>query len=223
MSLRPLALSLCLLAPLAAEEPAERPGFGFSVHTAIGLGNLGRDVQDQLGFGVGLHAHVPVTERIALRPAFTWTGYRVNDRDTGWKIMAAILDTSYQEERLVLRSFQLGADLVGYRDGGCTGPYLFAGGGVQRAQLEMEHRLVDRSGNQTQEDTHTVAKWEPETSAYLQAGVGYQTTQYAFVEARITSWRYAAEPGTPLLDTPLAPRLGTRGALSLTLSAGVRF
>ncbi len=199
------------------------PRFGVSVHTSVGLGELGKDVRDQLGFGIGLQAQIPVGGHLALRPNFAWTGFRVNDRNLGWKFMAAVLNASYDEERLVLRSYQVGLDLVLFPEGGSRGVYFFGGGGLQRAQLDLESRYVDRHGEDTQEHVSPILSWDPALTPYVQGGVGLQGKGGLFAEARLTAWRYRAAKGYELLDTPLNARTELREALSLTFSVGVRF
>jgi hypothetical protein len=215
-------LTLCLAVPAWAQAPEpERSIQGLlSFHTAIPAGALYRDVQGQLGFGFGLGAQVRLSDRLGLRGAFSWTGYRVNERHWGARLFADLVDASYEEERLVLRSYALGLDLVGYRDPGGFGPFAFAGGGFQRSRLYAEGVFVDGDGH---ESIQPIATWPAADTPYVEGGLGYQWRSGAYLETKAVFWRYRAVKGYPLLETPLGGRPVLREATSLSLALGVKF
>ncbi len=194
-------------------------GVVLGIHTAVPTGALGRDVDQKLGFGFSVGYQHELWPKIGLRTAFQWTGYRVNDRNLFDRMLASVLDSRYEEDRLVLRSYALGVDLIGYQREGCQGVYAFAGGGVQRARMYLEHRDV-LEGDAKVED---IARWPAMNSVYLNAGIGMQFSNPAFVEARLVGWRYRAVPGFRLMDTPLGVKHHYRDALSVSLGMGVRF
>jgi len=215
-------LTLCLAVSASAQAPEpERFVHGLlSFHTAVPAGALYRDVQGQLGFGFGLGAQVRLSDRMGLRGAFSWTGYRVNERHWGARLFADLVDARYEEDRLVLRSYALGLDLVGYRDPGGFGPYIFAGGGFQRARLYAEGVFVDGDGN---ESIQPLATWPAADTPYVEGGIGRQWPSGIYLEGKAVLWRYRAVAGYPLLETPFGGRPVLREATSLSLSLGMRF
>ena len=191
-----------------------------AVHTAVPLGSLATDVNDQLGFGISLGVQQPLASRLAVRGSFSWTGYRVNDRNLWDRAFASLFDTSYSENQMVLRSYALGADLIIYTEDGGVGPYFLGGGGIQRARLYGEHRDVDTQGN---ESTQNLAPWPPADTPYFCLGIGYQGRTHLFIEGKAQQWRYNGIDGIRLLDSPLNGKPTLRDARSLTLSVGIRF
>lgn len=213
-------LALCL-STFAWGGDADRDGkVILSAHTAVPVGALNRDVNGQLGFGLGLGFQQPLTDRTALRGTFSWTGYRVNDRNLGGRVLASLFDASYSEDRLVLRSYAVGLDFVGYSASGGFGPYMLAGAGIQRARLYAEERYVDDEGNETIQD---LGKWPAANTPYFNVGVGFQGRAGFFTEGKAVYWRYRAVEGYPLLDSPFGGTALLRNALSFTLSVGARF
>ncbi len=202
----------------AQESPSAR-GF-LAVHAAAPLGSLSSDVNDQLGFGISLGVHQALSSRLAVRGSFSWTGYRVNDRNLWDRAFASFFDTSYSENQMVLRSYALGADLILYTKDGEVGPYFVGGGGIQRARLYVEHRDVDSQGN---ESTQNLATWPPADTPYFCLGIGYQGRTQLFIEGKVQQWRYNGIDGIRLLDSPLNGKPTLRDARSLTLSVGIRF
>lgn len=201
--------------------PSSHPfsGLVLGIHTAVPTGALGRDVDQKLGFGFSVGYQHELWPKIGLRTAFQRTGYRVNDRNLLDRMLAGVFDNSYDEDRLVLRSYALGVDLIGYQHEGCHGVYAFAGGGIQRSRMYLERRYV-YEGDATVED---IARWPAMNSAYLNLGIGKQFRNPAFVEAKLVAWRYRAVPGFRLMETPLGVEHHYRDALSVSLGVGVRF
>lgn len=221
----PLALFTATLAASPEAPPdlhAGSFGVGVMVQTAIPTGLLARDVHAQWGFGLAAFTTHGLSDRILLRPTFSWTGYRLNERNWGNRFLANLLDADAEDESLVLRSLQLGVDLVVHRDPGGQGPYLFVGGGLQRSRLSLEYSFTDRSGEEDRATSHTLADWEPLSTPYLQAGLGVQW-KVLFAEAKVVGWRYRAAPGLRLEDTPLQGAKGRRDALSVVMAGGLRF
>ena len=213
-------LALCLSTAAWGGDAARDWKALLFAHTAVPVGTLHRDVNGQLGFGLGLGVHQPLTDRTAIRGAFSWTGYRVNDRNLGGRVLASLFDASYREDRLVLRSYALGVDFVGYSASGGSGPYLLAGAGIQRARLYAEDRYVDDQGNETIQD---LGKWPAANTPYFNVGLGFQGRAGFFIEGKAVYWRYRAVEGYPLLNSPFGGTTVLRNALNLTFSVGARF
>jgi hypothetical protein len=70
----------------APEAPRFRMGLGFLV--ATGLGSMSTDLNAHPGFGLTIQGYVPLGSRFQLRPAFEWTGYRVNEYNLASRILA---------------------------------------------------------------------------------------------------------------------------------------
>lgn len=214
-----LFAALLPLAPLSAQEGKPLDGF-VAVHTAMPLGTLSADVDGKLGFGFSLGIQQPLTSRLAVRGGFSWTGYRVDDRNLWLRAFASLLDASYSEDRMVLRSYAVETDLLVHAEDGGYGAYFLGGVGIQRSRLYVENRMVDSQGN---ESVRNLAAWPAADTPYVCAGMGYQGRSHAFVEGRFQAWRYRGVEGYRLLDSPLHGQPSLRDAYSLTLSVGVRF
>lgn len=221
MSIRRSLVLLALLSrgPLRAQEEHSARG-SIAVHTAVPLGTLSSDVNDQLGFGISLGIQQPLAPRLAVRGSFSWTGYRVNDRNLWERAFASMFDASYSENQMVLRSYALGVDLIVYTKDSGYGAYFLGGGGIQRARLYVEHRNVDSQGN---ESTQNLATWPAADTPYLSLGIGYQGRSHLFIEGKVQQWRYNGIDGVRLLDSPLNGQPTLRDASSLTISVGIRF
>lgn len=224
-------LLLCLSATLTlmGSQPERPPqpnseaflrGLYFDLHAAVPLGSLAADVNDQLGFGLSLGYQAKLGEQFALRASFRWTGYRVSDRNLGARMLASIFDASYEEDRLILRSYSLGGDFLAYRDQDCRGPYFLVGGGIQRSRMYYEQRSVDGEGN---EALRTLAVWPAADTPFSNFGFGYRGRSGAFIEGRVVLWRYRAEPGTRLMQTSPNASNQLRDATSFVTAIGVSF
>ena len=85
-----LLAGLLLAAPLAAADGDPLEWF-LSVHTAMPMANLSTDVDGKLGFGFNLGFEQPLSRRVSVRGSFSWTGYRVDDRNLWEKAFASHL------------------------------------------------------------------------------------------------------------------------------------
>jgi hypothetical protein len=195
-------------------------GLQVELHAAVPMGALASDINDQLGFGLGLGYRAQLGSHLALRAAFRWTGYRISDRNLGARLLATLADSNYEEDRLILRSYSLGGDLMVYREEGCQGPYVLAGGGLQRSRMYLEYRTVDPEGNERLED---LAIWPAANTPFWNFGLGYQSRSPFFIEGRVTLWRYRAEPGVRLMQTSLNAASQFRDAISFVAAIGVQF
>ena len=191
-----------------------------AIHAAVPMGPLSTDTNDQLGFGFSLAIQQPLTPRTAVRGSFSWTGFRVNDRNLWARAIASIFDQAYEEDQMVLRSYAVGADLVHYREDGGYGTYFIGGGGIQRSRVYLEHRYVDPSGH---EDKQPLAGWPAADTPFVSIGAGYQGRSKAYIEAKLQFWRYRGVEGHALYASPLNGRSQLRDAVSLTVSFGARF
>jgi hypothetical protein len=209
---------LCFL-PLGAQEGESLRGI-MAVHTSVPLGVLSNDVNGQVGFGISVGIQQPLTQRLAVRGSFSWTGYRVNDRNLWNRAFASMLDSGYSENQMVLRSYTLGADLIVYTGNNRYGAYFLGGGGIQRSRLYVEHRDVDSQGN---ESTQNLATWPAADTPYVSLGIGYQGRTHTFIEGKVQQWRYNGIDGVRLLESPRTGQPTLRDATSLTISVGVRF
>ena len=155
-----IRLRLALLASLPfaslwAQEGKPLRGI-IAVHAAAPLGTLSTDVDGQSGFGFSVGIQQSLASRVAVRGSFSWTGYRVDDRNLWTRAFASAFDLGYDEERMVLRSYTLGADLIVYMEEGSHGAYFMGGGGIQKARLYLEHRDVD---SENHESVQNLATW----------------------------------------------------------------
>ena len=216
-----LALSTLLLAvgPLFAGDGKPLDGF-VAVHAALPMGTFNSDVNGQLGFGFSFGFQQPLASRLAMRGSFSWTGYRVDDRNLWARAFASMVDAGYEEDRMVLRSYAVGADLLLYSEEGNHGAYFLGGGGIQRSRLYLENRYVDGQGN---EDVRNLATWPAADTPYVSVGFGYQGRSHAFIEGKFQAWRYRGVEGYRLLDSPSHGQPSLRDAVSMTVSVGVRF
>lgn len=214
-----LLAALSAVAPLAAADGKPLNGV-LSVHSAMPLGTLHADVNGQLGFGFSFGIQQALASRVAVRGSFSWTGYRVDDRNLWARAFASMVDAGYEEDRMVLRSYSAGVDLVLYSEDGGNGAYFLGGGGIQRSRLYVENRYVDGQGN---EDVRNLATWPAADTPYVSVGFGYQGRSHAFIEGKFQAWRYRGVEGYRLLDSPLHGQPSLRDAVSMTLSVGVRF
>ncbi len=205
--------------PLGAQE-GKPLGVVLAVHTAAPLGTLATDVDGKLGFGFSAGIQQSLSSRFAVRGSFSWTGYRVDDRNLLARAFASMFDLGYSEERMVLRSYSLAADLIVYTEDGGHGTYFLGGGGIQRARLYLEHRDVD---SQNHETLQNLATWPAADTPYICVGLGYQGRSHTFIEGKVQQWRYNGVKDFHLLDTPLNGQPTLRDATSLTISFGVRF
>lgn len=213
------ALAVLLAAPLAAGGDTDL-SLVVGVHTALPMGRLAEDVDGKLGFGVSAGLQQPLTSRLAVRGLFSWTGYRVDDRNLWARAFASVLDADYREERMVLRSYSVEADLLAHLQPGGQGGYLLAGVGIQRARVYLEDRYVDSQGN---ESVSPLATWPAADTPYFALGMGYQGRSPAFIEGRFQFWRYRGVAGHPLLESPLHGSPSLRDGYSMTVAVGVRF
>ncbi|MBI4913731.1 MAG: hypothetical protein HY823_13425 [Acidobacteria bacterium] len=221
MHLRPVLLAAVLsgaLLPLRAG--ADELRCILAVHSALPMAKLATDVDGQLGFGVTLGLHQPLSDRFAVRASASWTGYRVDDRNLWSQAFLTLMDASYAEDRMVLRSYALGMDLVLHLGDGDSGAYFLGGGGVQRSRLYLEQVEVTE-GNREIRDSRV--SWPAADTPFFSVGMGYQSNASAFIEGRFVFWRYNAVAGTRLLDTPPQGRPTLRDAASLVLTVGARF
>lgn len=203
--------------PTAPQDRSRLLGIG--VLAASGVGSMSSDLNGHPGFGIVLQGYLPVTRKADLRPAFEWTGYRVNGYNLAARLLAETLGASYEETRVVFRTYRLGLDWVGYlRDRG-HGPYLSGGAGLQISRMYIEDvvRSSDRGTDITPLDASSAT-----TGLWLGLGVG-RAWPGATAEVRLSRapYRFTEQRNTdPRSDAiPLEPRPGW--ALHLLLA--VRF
>mgnify|MGYP006898377412 CR=1 FL=1 len=212
--MRALYLLACLSPALAEDlvSPA------VSVHVAAPLGTLVNDVNGHPGFGIGLHLQLGVGGRVAFRPQFEWTGYRVNDYNLGTRMLASLLDADYSEYRVVYRTYRIGVDLQVFQEDGYHGLYAVIGAGGLASAMYYEDRYVPSGDGPSQ--VQTLATSHRQTRGYGSVGIGYQWRSGGFMEARATTAPYHGAPGEPRNPGTFTP---DRTAGALVFSAGVRF
>lgn len=216
---RAVVLAACVLALTAtvalAGEPSPPGGsafqLGFGVLAATGLGSMSTDLNRHLGFGFAVQGYLPVASRLELRPAFEWTGYRVNEYNLAALALVELLGGSYEDTRVVFRTYRLGLDGIVYFREQYMGPFLSGGVGVQLSQTYIED--VAHYGNGEEEVTplHTSSAT---AGLWLGGGVGYawpganvelrlSRAPYGFAEQRSANGRgnalpFQARPGWAL-------------------------
>jgi hypothetical protein len=159
---------------LAEEIPAPPPQrfrLSIGLMVASGLGPMASDLNHHPGFGLALAAYLPVGSRFRLRPAFEWTGYRVNGYNLASRLLAEVLGAYYEETRVVFRSYRLGADGVLYFRDGYRGPFVSGGAGVQLSRVYIEDVLWHGA---SEEDAAPIDASSSTTGLWLGGGAGYQ-------------------------------------------------
>lgn len=216
-SLPSLCAVLGLALPLAAQA-ASAPSVGMALMTASGVGDLSHDVNGHLGWGFRIQAHVPVSGRFEVRPAFEWTGYRVSGAHQAALVAANLLGIDYQDTRTVFRTYRLGLDGLFYAREGRVGPFLSLGLGAQRSEVELEDVGVDANG----QSATTLDARARKTGLWLGAGLGYQWT-HANLELRLSEAPYAFTTDRQVSAQPVDAPFGGRQGWALHLIYGVRF
>ncbi len=210
-----LAWILTCCSILSAEEMVKP---AISIHVAAPVGTLSTDVNGHPGFGIGLHLQLGIGGRVAFRPQFEWTGYRVNDYNLGTRFVASVLDADYAEYRVVYRTYRLGVDLQIFQEDGYAGPYVVGGLGGVAAAMYYEDRYVPADDHP--EQIENLGTSHRQTRGYASCGVGYQWRSGGFVEARFSSAPYN---GDPKHMRPYGEPEPDRMAGALVFSAGMRF
>jgi len=207
---------------LAGEVPAPKPtGFrwGVALLVASGVGSMSSDLNDHPGFGVAFQGYLPVASRFQLRPAFEWTGYRVNEYNLASRLLAEALGAYYEDTRVVFRTYRLGMDGVLYFRDRYRGPFLSGGIGVQVSQVYVEDVVRYGDGG---EDVTPIATSSSTTGLWLGGGTGYQW-ESGSLELRLSRapFRYTSRRPTEagLNTLPFEPQPGW----ALHLIMGVTF
>ena len=193
MTLRRIALGLSLAAcgvlPLAAQEPDARGwtvGVGF--HTAFPTGTLSKDVNDHNGFGLAIQAPYDLGGGLVLRPQVEGTGFRITRYDPfAW--------LGNGDDREILRTYRLGADLLVHFSGDARrpGPYVLGGIALQNASIDRVYQ--DSNG-----DSVTGSTRLSETGLAYNFGAGFRFGPHAALELRYYRFDY---------QDPSAPRAAT--------------
>jgi hypothetical protein len=218
------ACLLTLIASLgfAGEAPApEAPRFrgGIGVLVATGLGSMSTDLNGHPGFGLTIQGYLPLGSRFQLRPAFEWTGYRVNEFNLASRILAELLGADYLETRVVFRTYRLGLDGVIYFRERYRGPYLSGGVGVQLSRVYLEDVARYSDGG---EEIMPVDTGSTTTGLWLGGGAGYQW-EAGNVELRLSRAPYSYTTQRPSDTERNALPFEGRPGWALHLILGVRF
>jgi len=186
--------------------PAFHVGLGFL--TAMGLGSMSTDLNNHPGFGIALQGYFPVGSRFQVRPAFEWTGYRVNEYNLASRFLAELLGAYYEDTRVVFRTYRLGMDGVLYFHDRYRGPFLSGGVGVQLSRVYIEDVLWRGA---SEEEVMPIDASASTTGLWLGGGAGYQWTS-ANLELRLSRapYSFAPEhpPETPGNELPFEPQPG---------------
>lgn len=202
-----------------ASEPgssAVQPGVG--VLAATGLGSMSTDLNGHPGFGFAVRGYVPVASRLELRPAFEWTGYRVNEYNLAALLLTELLGASYEDTRVVFRTYRLGLDGVVYLRKRYTGPFLSGGVGVQLSQVYIEDVVHYGDGK---EDVTPLHASSATTGLWLGGGVGYQWAG-SNVELRLSRAPYGFTGQRPANRNGNTLPFEARPGWALHLMFGVR-
>jgi hypothetical protein len=187
-----LVVDLTLLSPAiapAADPPEPLKStflMGAGVSAASGLGSMSTDLNGHPGFGIVVQGYVPVASRFELRPAFEWTGYRVNEYNLAALALVELLGGSYQDTRVVFRTYRLGLDGVAYFRERYVGPFVSGGVGVQLSQVYVED-VAHYSGGE--EEVTPLHASSATTGVWLGGGLGYQW-EASNVELRLSRAPY---------------------------------
>lgn len=174
-----LGLSLALSLPLAGQEPATaRWTVGIGLHTAFPTGTLSKDVNDHNGFGLALQIPLDLGSGLVLRPQVEGTGFRIDRYDPfAWLLNG--------DNREILRTYRLGADLLVHFSGDARrpGPYLLGGIALQNASIDY---VVQNSHG----DSETGSTRLSETGMAYDFGAGFRFGPHAAVELRYYRFDY---------------------------------
>jgi hypothetical protein len=218
-------LCLLILLPclgLASQDPAPEPPksrLGIGVLVATGLGPMFEDLNSHPGFGFDIQGYLPVAPWFQMRPAFEWTGYRVNDYNIASRVLATLLGADYDETRVVFRTYRLGIDGVFYFRPGYLGPFLSAGVGAQLSRVYVEDVAVYAG---SEEEITPVAAGAETTGLWLGGGVGFQW-RTANVELRLSRAPYDYTAQRPLDSQPDSLPFEDQFGWALHLMIGVQF
>ncbi len=196
---------------LAEEVPVPKPpGFrvGIAFLTASGLGSMATDLNNHPGFGLALQGYLPVASRFSVRPAFEWTGYRLNEYNVASRVLAEMLGAYYQDTRVVFRTYRLGMDGVLFFRDGYRGPFVTGGVGVQWSRVYIEDVLWQGT---SEEEVTPIDASSSVVGMWLGGGVGYQWA-LANLELRLSHapYRYTSDRPTegPPSAFPFEPQPG---------------
>ena len=223
---RAVVLTVGLLALTAtvglAGEPSAPGGsglqLGFGVLAATGLGSMSNDLNRHPGFGFAVQGYLPVASRLELRPAFEWTGYRVNEYNLAALALVELLGGSYEDTRVVFRTYRLGLDGVVYFREHYRGPFLSGGVGVQVSQVYIEDVVHYSDGSQ---DVAPLRASSATTGLWLGGGVGYAWPG-ANLELRLSRAPYRFTGQRPPDNRGNALPFEARPGLALHLMFAVR-
>ena len=222
-----VVVAACLL-PLAATiglagEPTAPADSGFQVGLGVlaasGLGSMSTDLNNHPGFGLAIQGYLPVASRLELRPAFEWTGYRVNEYNLAALALVELLGGSYEDTRVVLRTYRLGLDGVVYFRERYRGPFLSGGVGVQVSRVYIEDVVHYSDGGEDITPLHTSSAT---TGLWLGGGVGYQW-EAGNVELRMSRAPYRFTGHRPTNTHGNALPFEARPGWALHLMLGVKF
>lgn len=193
--IRAVVLTACLMTLPAtvglAGEPSAPGGsglqVGFGVLAATGLGSMSFDLNRHPGFGFAVQGYLPVASRLELRPAFEWTGYRVDEYNLAARALVELLGGSYEDTRVVFRTYRLGLDGIVYFREHYRGPFLSGGAGVQVSRVYIEDVVHYSDGGQEVTPLHASSAT---TGLWLGGGVGYAWPE-ANVELRLSRAPYS--------------------------------
>jgi hypothetical protein len=207
---------------LAEEVPAPPPQrfrLSIGLMVASGLGPMASDLNHHPGFGLALAASLPVGSRFRLRPAFEWTGYRVNGYNLASRLLAEVLGAYYEETRVVFRTYRLGGDGVLYFGEGYRGPFVSGGAGVQLSRVYIEDVLRYGTG---EEEVEPVDASSSTTALWLGGGAGYQWSS-ASLELRLSRAPYRFTTERPTDAPPGALPFEAQPGWALHLIMAVTF
>ncbi len=203
-----LAASVGFAGEVPATPAPSESHAAIALLAASGLGSMSSDLNGHPGFGIALQGYLPVAARIQLRPAFEWTGYRVNEYNLASRLLAAALGAAYDDTRVVFRTYRLGLDGVIYLRDRYHGPFLSGGVGVQLSQVSIEDVLWYGG---SQEDVATLAASSSTTGLWLGGGAGWRWAS-STVEMRFSRapYRYTSQrlPEGQAFTVPFEARPG---------------
>ncbi len=219
-----LGVGLMLLTPTvapAADPPAPPKStflMGAGVAAASGLGSMSTDLNGHPGFGIVVQGYLPVASRFELRPAFEWTGYRVNEYNLAALVLTEFFGGSYEDTRVVFRTYRLGLDGVVYFRERYMGPFVSGGVGVQLSQVYIED-VVHYSG--AEEDVTPLHASSATTGVWVGGGLGYQW-EASNVELRLSRAPYGFTGQRPASGHGNALPFEDRPGWALHLILGAR-
>lgn len=193
-----VALPVTAQGRLFEETPRLPPSLGVNVQLGFPLGVADRDLNDHVGWSIGLNYPWHLGGRHVLRPNLEFNRYRLTREGAP----AWVADPDPGAD---LTSWKLGVDYLVYQEPWAHhGPYVFVGAGVQYARSVFSVPNADQ--------TALVEHHATLRAPWVGGGLGYQFTPDIALELRYAASAYDAERGQRLASYTLTEPVRRHGS-----------